>query len=286
MADTGGNLKGVPREILPGVRVYPNPTEVARAGARLFVDYAWQSISRDGQFIVALSGGNTPSMMYKLLASDEFRGQVDWAKVHVFWSDERAVPPEHPDSNYGMARRELLLRVPIPPANVHRMEAEKPNIGRAAHDYEEVLRQHLELDDRGFPRFHLIYLGMGADGHTASLFPGTRVTRQTSRWVSTPMVVKLNARRMTLTLPVLDAAMRIVFLVVGTEKAQTLRAVLEGKTEPPYPAQQVQPRDNGLKLFLVDQAAAALLESATPQTAGSPPEKSAGTIRAKPGRSK
>ena len=286
MADTGGNLKGVPREILPGVRVYPNPTEVARAGARLFVDYAWQSISRDGQFCVALSGGNTPRMMYKLLASDEFRGQVDWAKVHVFWSDERAVPPEHPDSNYGMARRELLLRVPIPSANVHRMEAEKPNIGRAAHDYEEVLRQHLELDDRGFPRFHLIYLGMGADGHTASLFPGTRVTRQTSRWVSTPMVVKLNARRMTLTLPVLDAAMRIVFLVVGTEKAQTLRAVLEGKTEPPYPAQQVQPRDNGLKLFLVDQAAAALLESATPQTAGSPPEKSAGTIRAKPGRSK
>ena len=286
MADTGGNLKGVSREILHGVRVYPNPTEVARAAARLFVDYAWQSISRDGQFLVALSGGNTPRIMYKLLASDEFRGQVDWAKVHVFWSDERAVPPDHSDSNYGMARRELLLRVPIPPANVHRMEAEKASIGRSAHEYEEVLRQHLELDDRGFPRFHLILLGMGADGHTASLFPGTRVTRQTSRWVSTPMVVKLNARRMTLTLPVLDAALRVVFLVVGTEKAETLRSVLEGKAEPPYPAQQVQPRDNGLKLFLVDEAAAALLESATSRTAGSPLEKSAGTTRAKPGRSK
>src|ERR1700687_5059441 len=286
MADTGGNLKGVSREILPGVRVYPNPTEVARAAARLFVDYAWQSISRDGQFLVALSGGNTPRMMYKLLASDEFRGQVDWAKVHVFWSDERAVPPEHPHSNYGMARRELLLRVPIPPANVHRMEAEKPNIGRAAHDYEEVLRQHLALDDRGFPQFHFIDLGMGADGHTASLFPGTRVTRQTSRWVSTPMVVKLNARRMTLTLPVLDAAMRIVFLVVGTEKAQTLRAVLEGKADPPYPAQLVQPRDNGLKLFLVDEAAAAMLDSATPQTAGTLRARPAETTRAKPGRSK
>ena len=157
----------------------------------------------------------------------EFRGQVDWAKVHVFWSDERAVPPDHPDSNYGMARRELLLRVPIPQANVHRMEAEKPNIGRAAHEYEEVLRKYLELDDRGFPRFHLIFLGMGADGHTASLFPGTRVTRQTSRWVSTPMVAKLNARRMTLTLPVLDAALRVVFLVVGSEKAEILRAVLQ-----------------------------------------------------------
>ena len=276
MTGTGGNLNGVYREILPGVRVYPNATEVARAAARLFVDFAWQSIARHGQFFVALSGGSTPRMLFELLASNEFRGQVDWAKVHVFWSDERAVPPNHPDSNYGMARRELLLRVPIPQANVHRMEAEKANIGRAAHEYEEVLGKYLELDDRGFPRFDLIFLGMGADGHTASLFPGTRVTRQTSRWVSTPMVAKLNARRMTLTLPVLDAALRVVFLVVGAEKAETLRAVLEGKAEPPYPAQLVQPRDNGLKLFLVDQAAGALLEAATPQPAG--------TTRGKPGR--
>jgi 6-phosphogluconolactonase len=286
MADTGGNLRIVPREVLPGVLVYTNPTEVARAAARHFVDYAWQSIARYGQFFVALSGGNTPRMMYRLLASAEFRGQVDWAKVRVFWSDERAVPPDHPDSNYGMARSELLLRVPIPQANVHRMEAEKANIGRAAHEYEEVLRKYLELDDRGFPRFHLILLGMGADGHTASLFPGTRVTRQTSRWVSTPMVAKLNARRMTLTLPVLDAALRVVFLVVGTDKAEALRAVLDGKTDPPFPAQQVQPRDNGVKLFLVDEAAAALLEPPTPQTTGLPHGKPAGTVRAKPGRSK
>jgi 6-phosphogluconolactonase len=286
MADTGGNPKSVPREVLPGVLVYPNPTEVAHAAARHFVDYAWQSIARYGQFFVALSGGNTPRMMYRLLASNEFRGQVDWAKVHVFWSDERAVPPDHPDSNYGMARSELLLRVPIPPANVHRMEAEKANIGRAAHEYEEVLRKYLELDDRGFPRFHLILLGMGADGHTASLFPGTRVTRQTSRWVSTPMVAKLNARRMTLTLPVLDASLRVAFLVVGTDKAETLRAVLEGKAEPPLPAQQVQPHDNGVKLFLVDEAAAALLEPSAPQTAGPHRGKPAGTVRAKPGRSK
>src|SRR6266849_2249301 len=286
MAGSGENFNGAPREILPGVSVYPNPAEVARAAARLFVDYAWQSIAKDGQFFVALSGGSTPQLLFAFLASDEFRGQVDWAKVHVFWSDERAVPPTHPNSNYGMARRELLVRVPIPQGNVHRMEAETPSIGRAAHEYEEVLRKHLELDDRGFPRFHLIFLGMGPDGHTASLFPGTRVTRQTSRWVSTPMVVKLNARRMTLTLPVLDAALRVVFLVVGVEKAETLRAVLEGKADPPYPAQQVQPRDNGLKLFLVDEAAAALLEPANPQPAGSHRGKPAGTIRAKPGRSK
>src|ERR1700693_4755768 len=284
MADTGGNRKGAPREILPGVRVYPNPAEVARGAARLFVDYAWQSIAKDGEFMVALSGGNTPRMLFEYLASEEFRGQVDWAKVHVFWSDERAVPPDNPESNYGMARRELLIRVPIPPANVHRMEAEKPNIGRAAHEYEEVLRKYLELDERGFPRFHLIFLGLGKDGHTASLFPGTRVTRQTSRWVSTPLVTKMNMRRMTLTLPVLDAALRVVFLVVGSDKAEILHAVLQGKSEPPLPAQLVQPRNLGQKLFLVDKAAAAMLPPALSDKAA-PQEKPAGTTRARPGRS-
>lgn len=284
MADTGEIRKGVPQEILPGVHVYADPGEVARGAARLFIDYAWQSIAKDGRFMVALSGGNTPRMMFELLASDEFRGQVDWAKVHVFWSDERAVPPTNPESNYGMARRELLIRIPIPQANVHRMEAEKPSIGRAAHEYEEVLRKYLDLDDRGFPRFHLIFLGLGKDGHTASLFPGERVTRQTSRWVSTPLVTKMNMRRMTLTLPVLDAALRVVFLVVGSEKAEILHAVLEGTSDPPYPAQLVQPRDLGQKLFLVDKAAAAMLAPAGSAKAA-PQGKPAGTTRGRPGRS-
>lgn len=280
MADTGGTHKGAAREILPGVHVYSNPTEVARGAARLFVDYAWQSIARDGQFMVALSGGSTPQMLFQFLASEEFRGQVDWAKVHIFWGDERAVPPTDPESNYGMARRELLIRVPIPQENVHRMEAEKASIGRAAHDYEGVLRKYLELDERGFPRFHLIFLGMGKDGHTASLFPGTRVTRQTSRWVSTPMVPKLNMQRMTLTLPVLDAAFRVIFLIVGPDKAEILRDVLEGKADPPYPAQLVQPRHNGLKLFLIDEAAAAMLKPAASLNVSSR-EKPAGATRGK-----
>jgi 6-phosphogluconolactonase len=283
MADTGGIRKGVTPEIAPDVQVFSSPAEVARGAARLFVDYAWQSIAKDGQFMVALSGGNTPRQMFALLASDEFRGQVDWAKVHIFWSDERAVPPTSDESNFGVARREFLIRVPIPEGNVHRMEAERASIGRAAHDYEEVLRKYLDLNDRGFPRFHLIFLGMGADGHTASLFPGTRVTRQTSRWVSTPAVTKLNMRRMTLTLPVLDAALRVVFLVVGSEKAEILRAVLDGKADPPYPAQLVQPRHPGLKVFLVDKAAAALLtpggsDKSEPQT------NPAGTTRGRPGK--
>jgi 6-phosphogluconolactonase len=283
MAGSGENFNGVPREILPGVRVYPNPVEVARGAARLFVDYAWQAIAKDSQFFVALSGGITPQLLFGFLASDEFRGQVDWGKVHVFWGDERAVSPTHPNSNYGMARRELLVRVPIPEGNVHRMEAEKPNIGRAAHEYEEVLRKYLELDDRGFPRFHLIFLGMGPDGHTASLFPGARVTQQTSRWVSTPMVAKLNARRMTLTLPVLNAAHRLLFLVVGAEKAEILPVVLEGKADPPLPAQMVQPRE-GLRLFLVDEAAAALLAPPAPDRPASAKIKPAGTSRGRPGK--
>jgi 6-phosphogluconolactonase len=186
---------------------------------------------------------------------------VDWPRVHLFWGDERAVPPDHPDSNYGAARRELLLKVPIPPNNVHRMEAESANIGRAAHNYEEILRDNLPLDDRGFPRFHLIMLGMGIEGHTASLFPGSRTLRHTSRWVSTPLVAKLGARRMTLTLPVLDAAERILFLITGGDKAALLKQVLEGTTEPPVPAQLVQPH-NGERYFLLDQAAASDLPQA------------------------
>jgi 6-phosphogluconolactonase len=284
MADTGEIRKGIPQEILPGVHVYADAVEVARGATRLFVDYAWQAIAKDGHFMVALSGGETPRQMFELLASDEFRGQVDWAKVHVFWSDERAVPPTDPESNYGMARRELLIRAPVPQSNVHRMEAEKPNIGRAAHEYEEVLRKYLPLDEHGFPRFHLIFLGLGKDGHTASLFPGTRVTRQTSRWVSTPLVTKMNMRRMTLTLPVLDAALRVIFLVVGSEKAEILHAVLEEIVDPPYPAQLVQPRSPGVKLFLADKAAAAML---TPVESAkiAPKGKHAGTVRGRTGKS-
>jgi 6-phosphogluconolactonase len=157
--------------------------------------------------------------------------------VQLFWGDERAVPPDNPESNYGMARRELLLRVPVPPANVHRMEAEDPVIGRAAHAYETALRRFVPVDDHGFPQFDLIILGMGADGHTASLFPGSRLLRETSRWVSTPLVSKLGMRRMTLTMPVLESARRLLFLVAGADKAEMLHEVLCVERKDPLPAQ-------------------------------------------------
>jgi 6-phosphogluconolactonase len=199
--------------------VCPDAAAVARAAARLFVEWAWQAIAQDGKFQVALSGGSTPRELYRLLATPEYRTQIDWQRVHLFFGDERAVPPDDPDSNYGMVRRELFLRVPIPPVNVHRMEAETNPIGRAAHGYETVLRQELDLDGKGFPVFHLVLLGLGADGHTASLFPGARLLRETSRWVSTPAMEKLGHRRMTLTLPVIESANRVLFLVTGSQKA-------------------------------------------------------------------
>jgi 6-phosphogluconolactonase len=253
-------------------------TEVARTAARLFVDWAWQAIARQGRFNVALSGGSTPREFYRVLATSEFRAQIDWARVHIFWGDERAVPPDHPDSNYGLARRELLLRVPIPGSNVHRMEAEDPNIGRAAHSYEAVLRRRLPLNERGLPIFHLLLLGMGADGHIASLFTGSRMLRETTRWVSTPLVPKLGARRMTLTLPVIEAAERILFLVAGSEKAPALHKVLCEQPSEPLPAQMVRPRD-GERIFLVDESAASLLQdcAAVDQSPSSGEPPSGGT---------
>jgi 6-phosphogluconolactonase len=247
----------------------PDAAEVARAAARRFVDWAWQAIARDGLFNVALSGGSTPREMYRLLGTQEFRTQIDWPRVRLFWGDERAVPPDDPDSNYGMVRRELLLRVPIPSENVHRMEAEASPIGRAAHKYEALLREWLPVDDRGFPVFHLVLLGLGADGHTASLFPGARLLRETTRWVSTPSLGKTGTRRMTLTLPVLEAAQRILFLVTGSEKAAMLRVVLCGGTDRELPAQMVQAR-NGERIFLVDEAAARLLPVEAQASADSP----------------
>jgi 6-phosphogluconolactonase len=258
MEPTGENPKRLPREILPGVLVCPDAGELAIAAARRFVDWAWQGIAKNGHFNVALSGGSTPRELYRVLASPDFRGQIDWARVQLFWGDERAVPPEHPESNYGLARRELLLRVPVPSANVHRMEADDSVIGRAAHAYETILRRFLPVNDRGFPQFDLILLGLGADGHTASLFPGSRLLRETSRWVSTPLASKLGMRRMTLTMPVLESAQRLLFLVSGAEKAEALHEVLCVERKDPLPAQMALPW-HGDRIFLVDEAAAGIL---------------------------
>jgi 6-phosphogluconolactonase len=246
----------VPGEPVPGVRVYPDPAGVARAAAQEFAGCSRRCLAASSAFHAALSGGSTPRTLFRVLASQEFRSSIDWARVHFYWSDERCVPPDHPDSNFGMAQRELLSQISIPPGNLHRIPAEQPDVARAARDYEEILRRNLPLNAQGFPRFDLIFLGMGPDGHTASLFPGVEGTDESSRWVIAPFIEKFHANRITVTFPVLNAAHRVIFLVTGAEKIEALRAVLGGPSVRPLPAQQVTV-PNGERIFLVDEAAAA-----------------------------
>lgn len=257
MDAAGGSSKTSPVEVRAGALVYPDAEAVARAVAMRWVELAQSYIEKDRRFSVALAGGHTPRLLYRLLAGDEFRNRIDWSKTHIFWGDERSVPPDDPDSNYGMARRELLSRVPLPLENIHRMEAEQPDAERAARTYEEILRQHLPLDARGFPRFPLILLGMGHDGHTASLFPPAVNLERTTRCVEMPYVEQVGGRRMTLTLPVLNAAHHLFFLITGAEKAEMVRRVVEG-LDPSLPAQHVRPRD-GERVYFLDAAAASAL---------------------------
>jgi 6-phosphogluconolactonase len=236
--------------------------DLARAAAEEITKSAEEAVASRGRFTVALSGGSTPKPVYRLLAEEPYRGRIDWNRVRVFWGDDRHVPPAHPESNFGMAHEALLSKVPIPPDNIHRMRAEKPDAERAASDYEWTLRSAFDLDEGQWPRFDLVLMGIGADGHTASLFPGSDAVRERSRLVIAPWVSSLGTFRITLTVPVFNRAALALFLVSGEEKAEALRAVLEGDFQPDrFPAQAIRPEDGRL-LWLVDGAAARLLRSA------------------------
>jgi len=247
----------------PGVVVLEDAAAVAREGAVRFVAHAREAIAARGAFHVALSGGKTPAAMYRVLAADDVRPTVDWNRVQLYWSDERSVPPGHAHSNFGMANRELIAKISIPAANVHRMEAERADADRAAQEYEAMLRKGLPAGPGGFPCFDLIYLGMGPDGHTASLFPGSAGLNEKTRGVIFQPVIIADgtpAKRMTFTFPMLNAARVVLFLVTGADKTQKLREVLEGTHTPPYPSQSVRP-SAGERIFLVDRAAAGGLEA-------------------------
>ena len=241
------------------VEVYPHPASLARAAAEHFVTRASEAVAARGLFTVALSGGSTPRSTYALLAGREFAPRVDWPRTHVFWGDERCVPPDHSDSNYRTAREALLDHVPIPQRNVHRIRGEvEPE--QAADEYERTLQSFFQAR-RGElpPQFDLILLGMGADGHTASLFPGTPAVHEGTRWVVAHYVDKLSAWRVTLTPAVINAAAHVTFLVSGVGKAERLREILKGPYHPDVlPAQTVSPTDGQL-LWLVDAAAAVRL---------------------------
>ena len=240
--------------------VVPDPPALAGEGAKRFAEAAEAGAARAGRFTTALAGGSTPKRLYEALAAEPYRSRVPWERSHLFWGDERAVPPDHADSNYGMVRAALLAHVPIPPGNLHRMQGEKPDLDQAARDYEAEIAGVLGAAPAGRPpAFDLVLLGIGTDGHTASLFPGSPATRETRRWVVRNPVPALRADRLTLTLPILNRSRTILFLVSGAEKASTLREVLEG---PPdlerLPAQRIQP-DAGRVVWLIDRAAAARL---------------------------
>jgi 6-phosphogluconolactonase len=236
--------------------------DLAARAAELFVTLAARAIGTSGRFRVALSGGETPKTLFRLLATPEYAGRIDWDHVHLFWGDERHVPPDDEASNYRMTRETLLDKVPLPPGNVHRIQGELP-AEEAAQRYEQDLRSSFGLGPGELPRFDLVLLGMGDDGHTASLFPGIALPDEPDRLVAAPWVPKFNAYRITLMPRVLNNAAIVAFLVSGAGKAAMLHNVIEGPRQPDnLPSQRIAPAHGSL-LWLVDQAAAAQLNASS-----------------------
>jgi 6-phosphogluconolactonase len=248
-------------QVKPEIQVYPNPEALTRAAATEFVRQANQAIQTRGRFSIALSGGSTPKSLYALLATQPWRDRVLWNQVHLFWGDERHVLPSDPSSNFRMTQEQLLSKVQIPPENVHRIKAENPDAQVIAAEYEQDLKQSFQLAKHQLPQFDLVLLGMGANGHTASLFPGTAAVHEQSRLVAAPWIEELESDRITLTPLVINNAREIIFFVTGTEKATTLKAVLEGEYQPDrLPAQIIRPTQGNV-VWMTDRAAAQLLET-------------------------
>jgi 6-phosphogluconolactonase len=246
------------------IEVLANATDLFHAAAEEFIRAARTAIGAQGRFTVALSGGSTPKALYSLLAANY--ADFAWNRVFLFFGDERHVPPTDPESNYRMVQESLLTKITIPAENVFRVPGENPDAAAAAAEYEAQLRRFFGLrsqvrpGDRGgeFPRFDLILLGMGPDGHTASLFPDSPALDEASRLVVANWVAKFNTHRITFSFPVLNHAAEVMFMASGADKADMVHQVLEAKNTPPLPSQRVQPSDGRL-LWMVDEAAAGKL---------------------------
>lgn len=260
----------------PDVRILPDAPAVASAAARLLADSAAEAVRVTGRFAVALSGGSTPAALFAELRSARWASQVAWAAIHLFWGDERCVPPDHPDSNFRLAARELLEHVPIPTAQVHRIRGEE-DPRHAAREYDNLLRAFVAERPGTATGLDLVVLGLGEDGHTASLFPGTEAVReatddaqrsfvpaegpagrgQDTPWVSANYVPRLNSWRVTLMPRAINSAGLVAFLVTGAAKADSLARVLAcSGDDAAYPARLVRP-SRGRLVWLVDEAAAA-----------------------------
>jgi 6-phosphogluconolactonase len=240
------------------VFVFDTPEQLAVGAAERFVERASEFHGQSHRFSVALSGGRTPRRVYQLLATERFKSRVDWDNLHLFFGDERCVPPDHPESNYAMAYENLISKVALPAKNVHRIIGEG-DPAENARAYENQLRTFFA--GLAWPRFDLVFLGMGDDGHTASLFPGSEALNEKTKWVVTTKLERLSQDRVTLTVPVFNHAAQVIFLVAGKEKAIRLAEVLREQSAPDLPAQLIHPVDetDGTLEWLVDRAAASLL---------------------------
>ena len=249
----------MPRPVEITAQVLPSVAEVTRAAALLFVTAIRDAAQARGVARVAISGGSTPKSAFQLIA-EEFSSQIPWSQLQLFWVDERCVPPDDPESNYGMTRAAMLDRIPIPPENVHRMEGElEPEEG--ASRYEAEIRNTFKLEGAETPTFDLILLGLGPDGHTASLFPHTDGLHELSRIAMANHVPQKDTWRLTLTWPVITQARQVAFLIEGAEKAAMVQTVFQGSYDPEtYPAQLIRPANGQLTLLLDRKAAAQLPE--------------------------
>ena len=242
------------------IRILTTPQELFEVAAEEVVRAATEAVAQRGRFTIALSGGSTPKNLFNLLATNA-RTVFPWDRTYFFWSDERHVPPTDPESNYRMAEEIMLSKIPVNAGNVFRIAAENPDAAAVAEAYEQTLCKFFQLQPGQVPVFDLILLGMGPDGHTASLFPNTAGLQEKTRLVIANWVDKLKANRLTMTLPVLNSARTVAFLASGTDKAQVLRTVLEEDAPPEqYPAKLVRPSNRRL-LWFVDRAAASQLKS-------------------------
>ena len=238
----------------PEIRILKTATDLFEAAAAEFSAQVSAAVRANGKFTVALSGGSTPKTLYSLLAT---KPGIPWDKVCFFWGDERHVAPDQPESNYRMANEALLSKVPVRAENIFRIHSEEKDAAAAALQYEQTLKDFFHLSPGKFPRFDLIFLGMGPDGHTASLFPGTSALTENQRLVVANWVPKFNTDRITFTFPVLNAAASVIFVTSGADKAPMLHEVLENSAAD-LPSQKVQPV-NGKLIWLVDEPAASAL---------------------------
>ncbi len=238
------------------IHIYPNKEKLVAATTERVVDSIEKAIAKNGFCNIALSGGNTPGGVYSLLATIPYKDRVDWGKLHLFWGDERMVPPEHQDSNFKMVEDTLLKHVAVPDDNVHRIRGEIVPEQAAAEEYSSLLNVHFKTD---LPRFDIILLGLGEDGHTASLFPGTDAVEERERHAVAAFVPKLDSWRVTLTLPVLNAAREIYFLVSGRSKSDIIQRIMSIKQpSKELPATMVDP-DNGELHWMLDSEAMVLI---------------------------